>query len=74
MEKKLFLSVIGALIHLAKHSRPQIANAVRESSKVMNGANKAAIGVVKNVLDIKNLGLTMKPNGDNNGPWDRLFQ
>ena len=44
-----------------KHSHPDIANVVRELSKVLDGANKAAFkemhGIIKYVLDIRDLGL-----------------
>ena len=53
------------LLYLVKHSRPDIANAVRELSKVADGATpghwKALIRVVKYILDTSNLALKIKP-------------
>ena len=36
-----FRSGVGMLLYLVKHSRPDIANAVRELSKVADGATEA---------------------------------
>ena len=41
-DQKLFQSGIRILFYLVKHSRPDISNAVRELSQVLDGANKAA--------------------------------
>ena len=49
-----------------KHSLPDIANAVQELSKVLDGASPAAFKemnrLIKYVLDTKNLGLKLEPN------------
>ena len=53
------------LLYLVKHSRPDIANAVRELSKVADGATeahwKALLRVIKYVLSTENYGLKIKP-------------
>jgi hypothetical protein len=53
------------LLYLVKHSRPDIANVVRELSKVMDRASPAAIKelkrVIKFVLDTKTFGLKIQP-------------
>jgi hypothetical protein len=36
-----YCSGVGMLLYLAKHSRPDISNAVRELTKVLDGANNA---------------------------------
>ena len=61
-----FRSGTGTLLYLVKHSRPDIANPVRELSKVMDGASagqlKELYRVIKYVLDTKNYGLKCLPN------------
>ena len=56
------------LLYLIKHSRPDLENAIRESSKVMDGANKISFlemhQVFKYSLDTANLGLKIKPSRD----------
>jgi hypothetical protein len=37
-DQKIFRSGVGMLLYLVKHSRPDIANEVRELSKVADGA------------------------------------
>ena len=60
------------LLYLVKHSRPDIANSVRELSKVADGATpghwKALIRLIKYVLDTRKLKLKMEPQirADNN--------
>jgi len=53
------------LLYLVKHSRPDIANAVRELSKVADGATKlhwkALLRVIKYVLSTENHGLKLNP-------------
>ena len=59
-----YQSGVGTLLYLTKHSRPDLANAVRELSKNMDGASKLqfrVIWVIKFVLDTKDLGLKMVP-------------
>ena len=52
-----YRSGVGILLWLMKHSRPDIANAVREASKVMDGATKAhwkyLLRIIKFVIDSK---------------------
>ena len=62
------------LLYLVKHSRPDIANAVQELSKVLDGVSPAALKdmhrVIKYVLDTKNLGLKIDLNSFKKTPWD----
>jgi len=64
-EQTLYRSGVGMLLYLVKHSRPDIANAVRELSKNMSGATEASFKemkrVIKFVLDTKNYGLKVQP-------------
>jgi hypothetical protein len=68
-QQKLFRSGVGSLLYLMKHSRPDISNAVRELSKVMDGATNAhlknLLRLIKFVSDTKNIGLILKPNMTN---------
>jgi hypothetical protein len=61
-----YRSGIGMLLYLVKHSRPDISNAVRELTKVLDVATlahrKAMIRVIKCVIDTKMLALKLKPN------------
>ncbi len=61
----LFRSGVGLLLYLVKHTRPDIANAVRELSKVLDGPSPAAykelLRVIKYVLDTKGLAIKVKP-------------
>ena len=41
-DQKLYRSGVGMLLYLVKHTRPDIANAVQELSKVLDGASPAA--------------------------------
>jgi len=66
---------VGMLLYLVKHSRPDIANCVRELSKVLDGPTELSyremLHCVKYVLDSKDLGLRLEPNGTPIGdPWD----
>ena len=80
-----FRSGVGMLLYLVKHSRPDIANSVRELSKVADGATKdhwnKLLRNIKFVLDTKYLALKMKPEWDkpietNNGKpeWQNIFE
>ena len=55
---------MGILLFLVKHSHPDIANAVRELSKVIDGANKAACNeicqIIKYVFHSRDLGLKIE--------------
>jgi len=74
-QQVLYRSGVGMLLYLVKHSRPDIANSVRELTKVLNGANlaqyKEMLRLCKFVLDTKTLGLKMVPTlGEDKEPWD----
>jgi hypothetical protein len=62
-QQELYRSGVGMLLYLVKHSRPDIANAVRELSKCMTGAKTAAFKelmlVIKFVLDTREYGLKL---------------
>ena len=62
----IFRSGVGMLLYLVKHSRPEISNAVRELTKVVDGATpghwKAMNRAIKYVIDTENFGLKLKPN------------
>ncbi|HSN66223.1 MAG TPA: reverse transcriptase domain-containing protein, partial [Fusibacter sp.] len=64
-DQKKFRSGVGMLLYLVKHSRPDISNAVRELSKVADGATKAhwkaLMRAIKFVMDTENYGLRLKP-------------
>lgn len=66
-----YRSGVGMLLYLIKYTRPDIANAVREHSKMMDKATplhyKSLLRLIKYVLDTKEKGLRMNPrrNGDN---------
>ena len=66
-EQTEFRSAVGMLLFLTKFSRPDIANAVRELSKVNNCANPAHIKemlrTIKFVLDTRNWMLRYRLNG-----------
>ena len=59
------------LLHLIKHSRPDLCNAVRELSKCLDGANQAAhkemLRVIKYVIDTKCFGLQINPKLSKDG-------
>ena len=56
---------VGMLLYLTKHSRPDISNAVRELTKVMDKPNrshyKEMTRVIKHVLDTRFKGLKIAP-------------
>ena len=62
------------LLNLIKHSRPDIANAVCECTKVLDGASTYAycemLQIIKYVLDTKDYGLRIDPTYKKNKPWD----
>jgi hypothetical protein len=70
-DQVLYRSGMGMLLYLVKHSRPDIANLIRELSKVMDGATPAALKemkrVMKFVLDTQNFGLKIEPKVHNDG-------
>ena len=61
------------LLFLVKHTRPDIANAVRELSKALDcrspAAYKEILRVVKFVLDTRNLGIKVAPTPLINDEW-----
>ena len=64
-EQTLYRSGTGMLMYLNKYTRPDISNAVRELTKGMQKANKAAfkemLRVIKFVLQTKGYGLKVDP-------------
>jgi hypothetical protein len=68
-KQKIYRSGVGVLLYLVKHSRPDIANAVRELSKALDGTSPAAykelMRVLKYVMDTRRLSLKMKPEKEN---------
>jgi len=64
-DKTHYRSGVGMLLFLVKHTRPDLANATRELSKVMNkptpNAMKELRRALKYALDTKELGLKMNP-------------
>ncbi len=74
-EKKAFYWMgIGMLLYLIKHSRPDIANAVRKWTKVFDGTMKYVyhemLHYIKYVLKTKHFGLRIDPIYKRNKPWD----
>ena len=60
----IFRSGVGMLLCLVKHSRPEISNAVRELTKVVDGATpghwKAMNRAIKYVIDTENFKIETK--------------
>ena len=67
-DQQEYWSGIGMLLYQVKHLHPKIADEARELSKANNGvipaAHKELLGVIKYVLDMKNLGLKIEPTGN----------
>jgi hypothetical protein len=67
-QKTTFRSGVGMLLYLVKHSRPDLANAVRELTKVLDGATnahwQALMRVIQYTLDTKSLALKLQPKQD----------
>jgi hypothetical protein len=65
-EQTKYRSGAGMLLYLVKHSRPDISYAVRELTKVLDGATlahwKAMIRAITYVIDTKMLALKLKPS------------
>jgi hypothetical protein len=65
-DQSLYRSGVGMLLYLIKHSRPDLSNAVRELTKVLDGATpahmKAMLRVIRFVFETKNYALRLKPN------------
>jgi len=77
-EQAIYRSGVGMLLFLIKHSRPDIANTVRELTKVLDGASPAAYKelkrVIKYVLDTEKLALKIEPKVENGkGKWTMLI-
>jgi len=72
-EQSVYRTGVGMLLFLIKHSRPDIANPVRELTKILDGASYSAYKemkrVIKFVLDTKLLGLKLEPRLNENGNW-----
>ena len=64
-QQSKYRSGVGMLMYLVKHSRPDIANATRELTKVLDGATeahwKAMMRIIKYVLDTRSYSLRLKP-------------
>ena len=64
-QQSLYRSGVGKMLYLVKHSGPDIANVVRELSKVLDCASDASmkelLRIIKYVLDTKNYGLKIAP-------------
>ena len=64
-KQSLYRSGVGMLLYLVKYSRPDIANTVRELSKVLDGSTEASykemLRVIKYVLDTREMGLRIEP-------------
>ncbi len=72
-DHSMYRSGVGMLLYLVKHSRPDIANAVREMTKVLDNPTLAAIKEMKRcikfVLDTKTFGLKIVPTMLTDGHW-----
>ena len=70
-QHKRYMSFIGSLICLVKHSRPKLSNVVHELYKFMDRANmspyKALLLVIKYLLDTKYHIYQINPGIDING-------
>jgi hypothetical protein len=64
-EQKQFRSGVGMLLYLVKHSRPDLANAVRDLSKVADGATKAhwksLMRTINYAISTEKYGLKLQP-------------
>ena len=65
IDQKKYRSGVGTLNYLVKHTRPDLSNAVRELSKVLDGATKQHMmdlyRAIKYTLNTKNYGLPIEP-------------
>ena len=69
-----YRSGVGMLLYLVKHSRPDVANAVRELSRTLDKPNpaqyKEMLRIIRYVLDTQKFGLKIEPKMDlENGLW-----
>ena len=73
-EQTKYRSGIGMLLYLVKFSRPDLSNAVRELSKVNDGATaehvKDLLRVIKFAIDTKNKVLAYKIDGSDKEKWE----
>ena len=64
IEQKKYQSGVGILNYLVKHTRPDLANTVRELSEVLDGATEAHMQdlyrAIKYALDTRHLGLPIE--------------
>ena len=64
-DQRKYRSGVGSLNYLVKHTRPDLCNAVRELSKVLNGATEQHLQdlyrVLKYVLYTKHMGFPIEP-------------
>ena len=69
----MYRSGVGMLLYLVKHTRPDIANAVRELSKALDcpspAAYKEMLRVMKFVLDTRSLAIKVAPVGLIEDEW-----
>jgi hypothetical protein len=70
-DQKVFRSGVGMLPDLLKHTRPDIAHAVQELSKVADDATSNQLNemicVIKYVIDTENYGSKLKPSKNKDG-------
>jgi hypothetical protein len=73
-EKKKYQAGVGKLLYLARWSRPDINNIVRESSRFSTKPQvihrETMLKVMKYCVSTNNLGLTLKPIGKWEGRFD----
>ena len=72
-EQGRYRSGVGMLLWLSKHSRPDIANAVREASKVMDSGTKVhyqyLLRLIKYTVETGHQKLRLKVNSDCEEKW-----
>ena len=73
-KQEKYRSGVGMLLYLVKHSRPDIANAVRELSKVLDCSNMASykemLRCIKYVLNTRTYGLKLWPDMRSDKSWE----
>ena len=73
---ELYRSGTGMLLYLVKHTRPDIANAVRQLSTALDKPNEAAFKemkrVIKFVIDTKHLSLKFEPKFQGKEEWNMV--
>jgi hypothetical protein len=76
-EMKTYRSGVGKLLHMMRWTRPEILNAVRETSRFMSGAVEAHYVAMKRIMrycvNTPERGLILKPEGSWDGTKDFLF-